>query len=68
MSKRVLIAEDRAVVALELETCRLREGYDLVGVPSHDEGAVQLAQSLESDSLRELVQKTMGNEQPIRRN
>ena len=47
--KRVLIAEDEALIRLDLAEMLIEEGYDVVGEAGDGETAVQLAEELKPD-------------------
>lgn len=48
-SRRVLIAEDEALIRLDLKEMLVEEGYDVVGEAGDGEQAVELAQQLRPD-------------------
>lgn len=48
-SRRVLIAEDEALIRLDLREMLVEEGYDVVGEAADGETAVQLAEQLRPD-------------------
>ena len=49
MSRRVLIAEDEALIRLDLREMLIEEGYDVVGEAGDGETAVHLAEELKPD-------------------
>jgi response regulator NasT len=50
-SRRVLIAEDEALIRLDLREMLVEEGYDVVGEAGDGESAVRLAEELEPDLI-----------------
>jgi AmiR/NasT family two-component response regulator len=48
-SRRVLIAEDEALIRLDLREMLIEEGYDVVGEAGDGEAAISLAQQLKPD-------------------
>lgn len=50
-SRRVLIAEDEALIRLDLREMLVEEGYDVVGEAGDGESAVRLAEELKPDLI-----------------
>jgi len=49
MRPRILLVEDERIVALAMQRCLTRLGYDVVGSASHADEAMMLARTVEPD-------------------